>query len=223
MSWWRRLLPKPAPPTPPVLHQQVSLSMPGWQEEAPTEKMRAWRGPDGAVLSLASIESRPWLDEVVQNENELRLWARDLATSAEAGLIEASGVPYATSSSMRLIYKRLQMPAYVYTGIFIFPAAEDALIWTIVAGERGTTGVREATVTSELIQTGKLKVEDYERTWCQDPYDASFCEVDRSVLRSISDDPSYDSEFPDHPLSRVRQTLSELPDRFQLDLPDKSW
>ncbi len=217
MSWWRRLRSKSASSTSSTLVQQVSLSMFGWDEEAPTEKMRAWRGPHGAVLSIAYIESRRWFDEVVQNENEVRQWARDLATGREGGLIEADAVSYATSKAMRLIYKRLQMPSYLYTGMFIFSAAEDALIWTMVAGECGTTGLREATITSELIKTGKLKVEDYERTWCKDPYDDSFCSVDRSVLRSLSDDAFYDSEFPDHPLSRVRRTLSELPDCFRLE------
>jgi hypothetical protein len=222
MPWWKKLWPKSASPTPSDLVHQVSLSMPGWEEEAPTGKMRVWRDPHGAVLSLASVESRSWLDEVVESESSVREWARDLATSREAGVIEATAIPYAAGKAMHLIYKRLEMPQYIYTGMLIVPAAEDSLVWTMVAGECGTTGVREAIVTSQLFTTGELKPEDYERTWSKDPYEASFSGVDRSVLRSISDDPSYDSEFPDHPLSRVRRILSELPTCFRLNLPGSS-
>jgi hypothetical protein len=86
-----------------------------------------------------------------------------------------------------------------------------------MAGETGTTGVREAVVTSELINAGKMTVSEFERSWAQDPYDPSYHGVDRSVLRFMSDDASYDGRFPDHPLSRIRQVLTILPQSIQSD------
>jgi hypothetical protein len=85
-----------------------------------------------------------------------------------------------------------------------------------VDGEHGTTGVREAVVTAELMGAGRLSLADYRERWAGDPYDPGYAGVDRSVLRSLSDDESYDGQFPDHPLSRIRKVLADLPGRIQL-------
>ena len=126
------------------------------------------------------------------------------------GLIEAETLTCSMGTAVCLIYKRLQMPAYVYTGMFIVPARGGFLVWTIVAGECGTTGVREAVVTAELMNAGRFGIQEYERLWARDPYDPTYAGVDRSVLRFISDDESYDNRFPEHPLSRVRQVMAEV-------------
>ena len=84
------------------------------------------------------------------------------------------------------------------------------MIWTIVAREHGTTGIREALITSDLMNKGKLTLESYKASWAQDPYDSSYCGVDRSILRCMSDDESYDQLFPQHPLSKVRRELYRL-------------
>ena len=91
------------------------------------------------------------------------------------------------------------------------------LVCTIVAGEHGTTGVREAIVTATLVEQGKLTLEEYRRSWAQDPYEPAYAGVDPSVLRSVSDDKVYDEQFPDHPLTKVRRVLSMLPANIQLD------
>ena len=109
------------------------------------------------------------------------------------------------------------MPAYVYTGMLISFAQGAWLLWTIVAGEHGTTGVREAVVTADLMNAGKLTMDDYKLHWAQDPYDPAHQGEDRRVLRFISDDESYDGQFPQHPLSKVRRLLAALPDYVQLD------
>ncbi|MGO9893822.1 MAG: hypothetical protein ACLPX8_06375 [Bryobacteraceae bacterium] len=72
--------------------------------------------------------------------------------------------------------------------------------------------MREAVITAELINAGKLAMQDYKRSWAQDPYHPSYGGVDRSVLRFVSDDESYGARFPEHPLSKVRRVLATLPD-----------
>jgi len=141
------------------------------------------------------------------SEAEVRRWCRELAQERGAGLIEAHGI----GPSARLIYKRLQMPVYVYTGMFITDVQGCTLVWTIVAGEHGTTGVREAMVTANLINAGKLTLVGYRRLWARDPYEPDYQGVDRSVLRFMSDDEGYDGQFPHHPLSKVRRVLAALP------------
>lgn len=121
-----------------------------------------------------------------------------------------------SAATVSLIYKQLKMPAYIFTGMLMFPSHDVSTVWTVVSAERGTTGVREATVTAELMNSGKLTIDDFKRSWAQDPYDASYCGVDRSVLRFVSDDESYDERFPDHPLSKVRRIVGILPSSLDI-------
>ena len=74
---------------------------------------------------------------------------------------------------------------------------------------------REAVVTANLINEGKLRLEQYELRWAQDPYEPAYYKVDRSVLRFISDDESYDEQFTQHPLSKVRRILAALPSNVE--------
>jgi hypothetical protein len=217
MRWWNQLRDRKATaPTQKPL-PGVRLSMQGWNEEAPSGRLRVWRDGSGAVLTLAILLRPSTKLPDFSDEAALRRFARDAAKSVGAGLIEVRVMTGTPHPSVSWIYKQLRKPAYVFTGM-LFIAYDDAYQgWTIMAGETGTTGVREAVVTSELINAGKLTVSEFERSWAQDPYDPSYHGVDPSVLRFMSDDASYDGRFPDHPLSRIRQVLTILPQSIQSD------
>jgi hypothetical protein len=83
-------------------------------------------------------------------------------------------------------------------------------MWTVMAVERGTTGVREAVVAATLLRDGKLLPHEYEQRWVQDPYEPAYRGADRRLLRFMSDDEGYDQQFPQHPLSKVRRILATL-------------
>lgn len=185
---------------------RMQLRLPGWNEDTPAKDMRIWSDMDGDVLSLAiSSEPFPYFDRA--EVMEIRKWARELAQGNGGGLIEVCTL----NEGVKIIYKRLQMPAYVYSGMLLNRVHEVWLAWTVVASERGATGLREAIVTATLMSEGKLKPEEYEERWGQDPYDPAFRSlVDRSLLRFMSDDESYDQQFPQHPLSKVRRTLATI-------------
>jgi hypothetical protein len=174
--------------------------------------MRIWRDIDGDVLSLADA-TEPFGSSDLSDEKKVRTWCRGLAQSMNGGLIEACKL----DSGIKLIYKRLEMPAYIYTGMLVTRVPGTSLIWTVTAGERGRTGVREAVVTLTLMNEGKLNTEEYELRWGQDPYEPAYHGVDRSVLRFMSDDESYDEQFPRHPLSKIRHTLAALPRNVAYD------
>jgi hypothetical protein len=182
-----------------------------WSEEAGSGGMRVWRDPRGDVLSLAILDD-PGVFPELSDETAVQQWSRSIAEDRAAGLIEVRVV----AGTIGLIYKRLEKPAYIFTGMLFMPRQESCLVWTVVAGERGTTGVREAVVTSELMNAGKLTLQDYECSWAQDPYDVSYRGVDRSVLRFVSDDECYDEQFPEHPLPKVRRILATLPASVQV-------
>jgi hypothetical protein len=47
-------------------------------------------------------------------------------------------------AGVSLTYKRLQLPVYIYAVMLFTSLVGMSLVWTVVARERGTTGVREA-------------------------------------------------------------------------------
>lgn len=216
MSWWSRSRHQATGLSPGNPIQQIGFTLPGWNEEAPHRGLRVWRDLDGDVLSLA-VPAEKIRYPFESDERDQQQWCRELARDKDGGLIEVQTMPSAIGRSASFIYKRLEMPAYVYTGIFIIDIKSTSAVWTIVAGEHGTTGVREAVVTANLMNAGKLTLDDYEHWWAQDPYEPTFCEVDRSVLRFRSDDKIYDEEFPRHPLSKIRYVLASLPNSVQWD------
>ena len=187
---------------------RIVFDMPGWTEQQPGSQMRLWRAPCGSVLSLAMLDSDIWS---AISEKELQEIARRHAAGHQAGLIEVNRLQCGNESAFCFIYKRLQMPAYVFTGMFFVRLHGDPLVWTIVDGESGTTGVREAVVMAELVKaTNPRSAGDLEKLWGEDPYNMTSLGVDSSVRRFTSDGEEYDGRFPDHPLTRVRQCLSEL-------------
>ena len=206
-------------PAPSERLRGVRLTMHGWNEEpAPRGGLRGWRDPDGDVLTLAIPDNAfdlPPLSDITA----LQQWSRALAESRAGGLIEIRTTAGPLGSAVTLIYKRLEKPAYVFTGMLLVPS--QAHVWTTVARERGTTGVREAVVTTELMNAGKLTIQDYERTWASDPYDPGYRGVERSALRFISDDERYDERFPGHPLSKVRRVLAIVPNSVLVEPPSK--
>ena len=217
MRWWSLMWRGAAGSSPRESNGKIRLTLPGWNEGAPDKDLRIWRDSDGDVLSLAvraRIDYPRGSDEMEQ-----RRWCRELAEGRGGGLIEMHGMASGSGSSARLIYKRrqVQTTGYAYTGMFITPVEMGFFIWTIVAGERGTSGLREAIVTASLLKTGKLTLEDYEWCWAQDPYEPAYHGVDRIVLRFMSDDETYDEQFPWHPLSKVRHVLALLPSAVQFD------
>jgi hypothetical protein len=194
----------------------VRLTLEGWSEDTPAGELRLWRDPQGGVLTLKVVIEAILGLPPVSDEIALQCFARSVAESGAAGLIEVHAAEGPLGVTVGLIYKRLQKPAYVFTGILLVPRGDVSQVWTAVAGERGTTGVREAIVTAELVNAGKMTMEGYERSWAQDPYDPGYSGVDRSVLRFVSDDERYDPKFPQHPLSRVRHLLAALPGAVQV-------
>jgi hypothetical protein len=94
---------------------------------------------------------------------------------------------------------------------------DHCLVWTAVDGERGTTRVREAVVTSQLFEAGLLAIDSYQRSWAQDPYDADYARVDGRLLRYMSDDEQYDAQFPQHPRSHGRHLLKKRLTEASLD------
>jgi hypothetical protein len=111
--------------------------------------------------------------------------------------------------------------------MLIFPFKSVHYIITIASGERGVTGIRDAIVTAQLLEEGKLEIEEFEepgssgeigriKGWFQDPYDSDY---QGHILCSSSDDEKYDAQFPDHPLSKIRRYLMQIEETMRSEEP----
>lgn len=211
MSWWRwSLFRRKARPTQvrsSLVHDAV-VTVPDWHEDEPGEGMRKWHSPQGAVLSLAAV-ARAAIPPPARVDL-LRKSFRRLAEARSAGLVEANLIQSPYGPSAWMVYKARRKRAFVFTGMLFLPADAEWLVCTVVDGERGTTGIREAVVTAQLMEAGALDVESYEESWASDPYDSQYRGTSEVPLRYLSDDESYDEQFPEHPLSNVRRTLKAL-------------
>lgn len=212
MSWWKRLLHGRSALTSSEQYRAVCLTLPAWREQSPEGDLRVWQDPQNDILSLA-IPDDPFEYPDLSDVDTLRCWSRSLARDRRAGLVEVRTFEGTLGAAFGLIYKRLEKPAYVFTGMLFVPGKNQ--IWTVVAGERGMTGIREATVTAELANEGKLTPQNYESFW-HDPYEPAYSGVHISVLRFVSDDECYDDRFQTHPLSKVRRVMTALPDSVQV-------
>ena len=213
MGWWDRLRGGKAPAGTEPSVRSIRLNMPGWRLAEMGEQRVYWQDGDGDTLSLATMPGVLRFSD----EQAMRNECRGVAEDRGGGLIEAAELDGPRGLVVMFIYKRLLLPAYVYTGILYMPLETISYVWTMVAGEHGTTGIREATVTVQLINEGRLTAHTYESLWAQDPYDPAYCGVDPRTLRCLSDDESYDAQFPHHPLSRVRRVLRAIPGSIEFD------
>lgn|SRR5688572_11624890 len=121
MSWWQRLFHKPLSPSLPERLRVVNLTMEGSTEETPTDQMRTWRNSQGDVLSWATAGGSfelPSLSDI----GGVQRWCRSLAESRGAGLIETQVDTGELGATVGFIYKRLQKPAYIFTGMLLVPA-----------------------------------------------------------------------------------------------------
>ena len=183
--------------------------MNGFREEDPQAGMRVWRDGAGDVVTLTV---RALGGSFGSSEDEARNLARSIAESTQAGLVEAGRND--DGSRAWLVYKKRDGAGYFFTGMLFDFSLDQDRVWTVIAGERGTTGIREAMVTQELLAAGEMTIDDYETKFSGDPYDPSYAGVERSLLRFLSDDARYDARFPDHPLTKVRALLEALPGGF---------
>ncbi|HEX6718575.1 MAG TPA: hypothetical protein VF088_15820 [Pyrinomonadaceae bacterium] len=197
------------PPT-SIDTRRAAINSTGWFLDKTTSRPErsTWHDIDGDTITLSLAAALPGTKTA--DVEALRTYCRQVAEDHGAGLVEASVILGQLGPTVQMIYKQLKKPAFTFTGMQIIALPKASLTWSVVAREKGTTGVREAVVTSSLLSQGRLTLEMYEERWACDPYEPLYRGVDRSTLRYMSDDASYDTQFPTHSLAKVRRLLREL-------------
>jgi hypothetical protein len=155
------------------------------------------------VVMLGPVFEGPEISDVPA----VRDYCRQMAEARDGSLVEADVVQTPAGGAIQMIYKKPAGNGFQFTGVHVAPLADATRISTVVASEQGMTGIREAVVTTHLLQEGQLTIETYKSSWARDPYDAFHEGSGRLPLRFLSDDVVYDRMFRGHPLSRVRRIL----------------
>ena len=196
--------------------ERITFNTSGWHEHERSKEWMVW-GNAGDILSLAVVPS-PWK---TFKPMEREYWLKDAREMAKpGGIVSVDSCRAADHPAIQIIYKREEGLGYRYTGIVRVDLGEYWCQATVVCGERGTTGIREAVLSTRLLEEGAIKIRKhpffirpFKRSsghlegWFTDPYDPKY---KGKVLRSITDDEKYDEELPDHPLSRLRSTLKTV-------------
>jgi hypothetical protein len=116
-------------------------------------------------------------------------------------------------------YRAGQGPAMAFTAAITIPLAPWVVELSIRGSEQGTTGVREAMVLQELMQTARpserqqLANRIFPMEWKFERYEPG-ARGDLSFV--VSDDEKYDPRFPDHPLTSVRRLLRRVERTFRV-------
>ncbi len=191
--------------------ESIYFDTSGWTPQPMTAETMRWTNTKQQQLSLHWFELPPDIPCRLTDVDGLRSAYREGLSDVGAALIAADVFPVGRLDCMSLIFKAQRQPqGMVYVGSLTFPFEQFSFVIKIECPELGTTGVRDAMVLDMLMQQGAVAFDSNSQTilgWASDPYDRSY---QAPLLSNRSDDPAYDSMFPDHPLTDVRSQFSRI-------------
>lgn len=195
----------------------VRVEVPGWRPVENGREVRTWQHGDGDVMTprfFAAPDPTPF---DMRDVEQLRAFARMMATSNGGGLVEADRWKHGTYLGMRGLTKMPQVPSgFTYVGDLIAQGDVGFAI-KVECPETGMTGQRETAVALALgidPAPGLLsRMFGKGPRWHQDLYDEK---LRAPVMRSQADDRQWDEKFPTHPLSRLRRHLRAIESSLQV-------
>ncbi|HTN78577.1 MAG TPA: hypothetical protein VMK16_02790 [Acidimicrobiales bacterium] len=186
----------------------------GWREVDAEPNWRQWTNEYGDVLAKTTVPlgTVPALRE---DRSEMIGLFRALSERRGGALFSVDAFAEEAIPAVQWIYKkRANGLGFLYYAALYIDVATHTVVISLVAGERGMTGLRETDVVLLLVSQGRLKLprgpgasDTPIEGWFVDPYDDDY---DGPVLRSIADSEEFDDRIPDHPLTRLRRTLRDL-------------
>jgi tetratricopeptide (TPR) repeat protein len=220
---WSTWFSKKQPPEPGrATLQSVRFDTTGWRVDKKTHDSIEWRDLDGDLLvtRLAQIEGET--SGPPPTLTEIRSSFRAAAAPRKGGIVSVEQSHRCGLVLTKAITKFEDLPAYAYEGTLEIPLRNATYSLSLMAGEHGTTGIREAVTTAQLFQLRELKIPaggtpgvgQKLEGWFRDPYDADY---HGPTLRSLSDDDRLDALFPKHPLSKIRKWFAKVEDTLSID------
>ena len=195
----------------------IAFDATGLTLRADQQNARVWLTASGDTVTLNAL-SKPLDFQAIPAElDSIRARSRAQIARYRGAIVEVELCTIGGLAAIREILKIPQLPTGMgYLGSFTLPFPDHAYLLSIACKERGVTGMRDTAIFAGLMQGGEVSFEDGKdqpENWMQDPYDPS---IIGPPARNRADDESYDSLFPEHPLSQVRHLLQQIGGSFQL-------
>ncbi|NUT31979.1 MAG: hypothetical protein HOV79_02785 [Hamadaea sp.] len=167
-----------------------------------------WASDDRVIVQPVFFNLVPDLPAALTDPGALQRGMTQIAARDGGAVVEADVVTLGGQPALRQIVKvklQNQPTGLAFLGSFIVPKATCSAVLRVQAAEQGTTGIREAIVMSRRGPDDMFRPHPY---WPDGTTALPF---------SMADSPAYDAEFPQHPLSRVRQVMAQLAAQVTLD------
>lgn len=214
------------PPYAPTI-TDVQIILPELQPHRKSEHSMAWLTPEGEAIQIGLFPPCSWPFPLQQQNNDLfkdealkkrmfDYWQTQ-AQVKQGAVVEVRPLKIQGIPALQGIFK-YHVPdslALIYIGIIWLPFKNFLYQINIEAVEHGTTGMREAVVNT--LERNQGKWPEQQEPEMLDTMEALLEKLKQTALqRTLSDDENYDAMFPHHPLTRVRDILSQLPVYIQL-------
>jgi len=191
----------------------------GWTKDAEDAQGIAWMDDpaDTNYLLLKQFFDHHCglpIDDLAALRDSIRVYANERGGGLiSCDLLEEKGVPL-----IRIVEKMPMQPhGMAYEGTLYVAGKDTTFIFRTVCLERGTTGARDNSVLAICFSQGVVQFDPKTKSmagWTRDPYDPGGV---YPSMPNLSEDERYDSQFPDHPLSRCRRLLRKLETSLQFD------
>ncbi len=186
-----------------------SVSIPnfGWNKAEETASRIVWVNPEeSALISLNFFNLQPNIP-TVKNLDVLRNFYRNSISESKGGIIEVSLLKVHDIPSIKTIFKIPQpQSGMTYIASVTIPFENYSFVIKIQAAEVGTTGIRDAMILNEMLASGEVTFGEQIENWFADPYDPDF---KKGTPMNKSEQEKYDTEFPEHPLSIARASITK--------------
>jgi hypothetical protein len=198
----------------------VHLPLAGWYAQQRHDHNIVWiKGPK-QLRQLELIPGDAGFTQITaENVTCFRRAGRQVALDQGMGLIELDCIRVAARAALRIICKQpLEDSAgFMYSGRLIVPFPKFTISLATQSLELEHVGWREQAIEARMRDRNSSEPQRRIR----DPYDPAF---DSSASFHIADDRGFDAQFPDHPLSLVRQDLRILETGITFsDQPADAW
>ena len=204
--------------------KSLQLDLTGWTLDQEEAEAAIWLDKETDILALNLFNAQPDIPAPCNGVEGLRNHFRQLAHAHGSGIVEVDVVHIHNIACGRLIIKTPQTPSGCsYRGTILIPRQNFSFVIRVQCLEHGVTGgkevlvmmVEDSNLTTESVGEeyvehpifGRVLKKGEMRGWVKDPYDPQF---DNIALFNLADNPQYDAQFPDHPLSRVRRKLTHI-------------
>jgi hypothetical protein len=181
----------------------VKFDTSGWRLDGSVgDNPVVWLFPGGGGIGLYHSSGVP--SDIPPNAtmDQLLAHARSALNKIGGGLVEYEVAKFAGVPSIRSVVRvptTAGLHGFTYLASLTIPFQQRSFLIKAQCSESGMTGIREAVVLDRAFRDGTIKPDGKFLGWVPGPHSAN-----------LSEDPSLDSEFSEHPLSRARAALRQV-------------